>query len=324
MRHPKTGHLVDNGWVVPYSPYLSLTYNCHINVECCASPKAAQYIYKYVTKGNDRAMVMTEVEGQVRNEIQEYQDLRSVGSSEAAWHLMNFPITEQKPAVKALRVHLRDQQQVVFDEEQEIETLELQRETELTAYFDFNKEAQDSGTDLSELCKYVDMPENHVLHDKKWRKRRRGDPVIGRVHTVNPVAGEVFYLRLLLHDNHCIGKTSYEDMLKLSNGRTCETYKEVCCELGLLNDDREWQRILQEAAETQLCPQIRELYVTILLFCFPSDPLALFNEFWRTWADDFEHRSIQRNLMPTEVQLRTMVLLDIDLRLQSLERCIQD
>ena len=24
---------IDNGWIVPYSPYLSLKYNCHINVE---------------------------------------------------------------------------------------------------------------------------------------------------------------------------------------------------------------------------------------------------------------------------------------------------
>ena len=117
---PAKSNTSNNRLVVPYNPYLSLTYNCHINVECCTSPKCVQYLYKYVTKGNDRAMVATEVQDQARNEIQEYQDLRSVGSSEATWHLMNFPITNQKPAVKPLRVHLKDQQQVVFDEEQEL------------------------------------------------------------------------------------------------------------------------------------------------------------------------------------------------------------
>merc|ERR1712035_174830 len=105
-------------------------------------------------------MVATEVEGQARNEIKEYQDLRSVGSSEAAWHLMNFPLTEQKPAVKALRVHLKDQQQIVFDEQQETEALKIQRETELTAFFEFNRKALDNGEDISEMVKYVDMPEN--------------------------------------------------------------------------------------------------------------------------------------------------------------------
>ena len=324
VKHPKSGIMLDNSWVVPYNPYLSLRFNCHINVEICTSAKSTQYIYKYVTKGNDRAMVATEVQDQARNEILEYQDLRSVGSSEASWHLMNFPITEQKPAVKALRVHLKDQHQVVFDEQQETEALEQQRETELTAYFEFNKEALDNGTDMSELCRYVDMPENHVYQNKEWRKRRRGEPVVGRVHTVNPVAGDVFYLRILLHDNHCIGKTSYDDMLKLPNGRNCETFKEVCCELGLLNDDREWHRILTDAAATQLCPQIRELFVTILLFCMPSEPRSLFDEFWSTWVDDFEYRGRMRNQSLTEDQLRTMVLLDVDMRLQSVEKSLQD
>ena len=324
IEHPKTGRIIDSSWIVPYNPYLSLRYSCHINVECCASPKATKYLFKYVTKGNDRAMVATEVQDQERNEIHEYQDLRSVGSSEATWHLLNFPITDRHPAVKALRVHLKDQQQIVFDAEQEIDALENQRHTELTGFFKFNKDALDNGSNLSELCRYVDMPEDHVYANKEWRLRRRGVPVIGRVHSVNPVAGEVFYLRVLLHDNHCIGKTSFDDMLNLPNGRQCETYKEVCCELGLLNDDREWQRILQEAASTQLCSQIRELYVIILQFCFPSDPRALFEEFWRTWADDMERRGHQQNIDLTEDQLQTMVLLDIELRLESFEKSLGD
>ena len=232
VKHPRTGKKVDNSWIVPYNPYLSLRYTCHINVEVCASAKSAKYIYKYATKGNDRAMVSTEVQDEVRNEIVEYQDLRSVGSSEATWHLMNFPITDMKPAVKALRVHLKDQQQVVFDEGQETEALEVQRETELTAFFNFNREALDNGVDITELCKYVEMPENHVYQGKEWRRRKRDEPSVGRVHTVNPVAGDVFYLRILLHENHCIGKSSYDDMLRLSNGRQCETIKRFVVNLA--------------------------------------------------------------------------------------------
>ena len=75
---------VDNNWIVPYSPYLSLRYNCHINVEICMSPLASKYIFKYVTKGEDRAMVRVQIENGeeiVRDEIEEYEDLRSVGSS---------------------------------------------------------------------------------------------------------------------------------------------------------------------------------------------------------------------------------------------------
>ena len=75
----------------------------------------------------------TSVEGQEgqRDEISDYEDLRSVGSSEAAWHLLGFPIAERSPPVLALRVHLEDQQQIVFDEGTEDEVLDNQRVTEL-------------------------------------------------------------------------------------------------------------------------------------------------------------------------------------------------
>jgi hypothetical protein len=43
--------------VVPYNSYLSLRFNCHINVEVCTFVAAAKYLYKYVYKGHDRAQV---------------------------------------------------------------------------------------------------------------------------------------------------------------------------------------------------------------------------------------------------------------------------
>ena len=323
---PKGDRTVDNSWIIPYNPYLSLRFNCHINVECCASPKATKYLFKYVTKGSDRAMVAVEIEGQARNEIVEYQDLRSVGSSEATWHLMDFAITGRHPSVMALRVHLQNEQQVVFDVNSEVEALENQRNTELTAFFKFNEKAIRDGLDATELSKYVDMPKGHTYDKskKQWRHRKRGDSVIGRVHSVNPIAGETFYLRVLLHDDHCKGKTSFQDMLVLPDGRHCETYKQVCFELGLLNDDKEWQRVLTDAENTHLCPQIRELYVIILMFCFPSNPVTLFNEFWSTWTDDFVRRGHLRSLELSDDQLKTMVLLDIEMRLQSFEKSLSD
>ena len=125
------GRIVDNSWVVPYSPYLCLKYEAHINVEICASALAAKYLFKYVYKSPDRAMMQikediagsgqkvsssssardapaidTDVALQVRNEISEYQDMRSIGSSEACWRIFGFDMRSRKPSVIGLRVHL--------------------------------------------------------------------------------------------------------------------------------------------------------------------------------------------------------------------------
>ena len=140
------------------------------------------------------------------------------------------------------------------------------------------------------------------------------------MHTVNPLAGETFYLRILLHDDHCRGKTSFDDMKTLENGRVCETFQETCRELGLLKDDLEWRRVLEESAGTKLCPQIREVFIVILMFCQPANPRALFDEFWMTWTDDFEQKARGQLCSLDENQLRTMLLLDLELRLQSFEK----
>ena len=328
---PKTKRIIDNRYVVPYSPFLCLRYDCHINVEFCTSPKAAKYLYKYVTKGSDRAMVATTLLGeneQPRDEITEYEDLRCVGSSEATWHLMAFPITDRYPPVHALRVHTEDQQQVVFDEGTEEEALEKQRETELTAFFKLNEKLGNEGSESHLMPTYINLPKKfrYDKMKKEWisRQARSEDTVIGRVHTVNPVAGEVFYLRILLHNDHCRGKTSFTDMRSLENGRICESYKEVCRELGLLRDDLEWQRVLEESAGTKLCPQIRELFVVILMFCQPANPRGLYDEFWQTWIDDFEQRSRRQSISLDENQLETMLLLDLEVRLQSFEKELVD
>ena len=53
-----------------------LRYNCHINIEICASIKATKYLYKYVKMGFDRAMMRVDEERQPRNrnEVKEVQD----------------------------------------------------------------------------------------------------------------------------------------------------------------------------------------------------------------------------------------------------------
>ena len=113
-------------------------------------------------------------------------------------------------------------------------------------------------------------------------------------------------------------------MMTLINGRVCESFKEVCSELGLLSNDNEWQKILDESAVTKMCPQIRQMFVIILLFCMPTNPLTLFTEFWTTWYDDIKYKAERRGVRLDEIQLKTLVLLDLEMRLSSFEKRLPD
>ena len=49
----KNGFFFDNRWVVPFCPFLTKKFDCHINVEFVGSFKVVKYIYKYIHKGVD-------------------------------------------------------------------------------------------------------------------------------------------------------------------------------------------------------------------------------------------------------------------------------
>ena len=98
---------------------------------------------------------------------------------------------------------------------------------------------------------------------------------------------------MLLHHDHCKGKKSFSD-LRTVDGDQMESYQEVCRALGLLQDDREWDEALNEGALTCMPAALRELYITILMFCMPSNPKELFEAHYLEWADDFERDARKR------------------------------
>ena len=56
---------------MPRNPWLCAKYNAHINVEVCSTVADVKYLYKYVYKGTDRAVVEVGTD-----EIQSYLDGR--------------------------------------------------------------------------------------------------------------------------------------------------------------------------------------------------------------------------------------------------------
>ena len=316
------GRLVTNQWVVPYNPLLSLKYDGHVNIEVCSSVDGVKYIFMYVYKGSDRQMVRADQLIRAgEDEVTAFRDLRSIGASEACWHLFQFKMSGRSPAVIALQVHLEHQQLIFFQpgEEQQAVAGEPRR-TQLTAWMHYNREsaAEDPG------CLQVLYPEFPRLYrwdkgQKQWFRRRNvlASPTIGRVVSLTPRHGDVFYLRVLLH--HVPGATAFTD-LRTVDGEVCATNQEACLRRGLLQDDGEWAAVLADAVRTSMPGQIRQLFVIILLFCAPADPAALLRRYQADMGEDFTHRHPE--LQPDLVT--SLVLLSIEETLQRAGKSLTD
>ena len=66
-------------------------------------------------------------------------------------------------------------------------------------------------------------------------------------------------------------------------------------------------------------PQIRAMYLIILEFCNPADPVGLFNRHWLEMAEDFS----RKHNNATADQLRGMVAMDLESRLRDKNSSLQ-
>ena len=99
---------------MPYNSFLSIKYNCHINVEVATTVTAVKYLFKYVYKGNNRSVFVPHTSEQSVDEIADYLDGRYISPAEACYRLFAYDITEHFPSVTRLAVHLEDEQSVAF------------------------------------------------------------------------------------------------------------------------------------------------------------------------------------------------------------------
>ena len=277
------GCKLHNGWVVPYSPLLSLRYNCHINLEACMSIKSVKYLFKYVYKGHDCInLQLSESNTYSHDEVSMYVDARYVSAPEAFWRLSEYELHGKSHVVQRLPVHLPDMQNVYFQSGQEEEALGRNTSTKLTAWFALNQKDSSANQYL-----YTEIPSHYtfVSKEKYWKPRKKaGAPTISRMYTVSANDRERYALRCLLL--HVKGATSYEDV-RTYNDVVHNSFHEACIARGLLEDDREWDRALSEAVLLMMPRQCRQLFVTILTHCQPSEPLVLWDRYKESLSEDF-------------------------------------
>ena len=299
--------IVDNSWVVPYCGDLLLLFDCHINFELCMSRVGSiKYLFKYVCKGSDRVTIEICRENRKYDEITTFLDARYVSASEACWRIFKFEIVQNNPHVERLEVHLQDHHTVYFAEGEEKNAVEQggSLRTKLTAWFLSNIKFPNSNH-----IRYIDYPRyfTWVKKDRVWRPRRQfkvlksspnqfdfnRDPcrIVGRIYSVSPREGERYYLRTLLL--HVPGAKSFKDLRTVDNV-THNSFREACVAKGLLADDTEWKRCLQDAFRSRFEP-LTKLFATILAHCELSDPKSLFEDFEDQFVTDIRRRYVKNN-----------------------------
>ncbi|KAJ1689867.1 hypothetical protein LUZ63_014022 [Rhynchospora breviuscula] len=292
----KNGVCLDNKYVVPYNLNLLLKYQAHINVERCHRTDMIKYLFKYICKGRDRAMVsifrnsrqaQPDQQNQgsqetVIDEVLDYLDCRYLAAPEAIWRLFQYNIHYSHPTIERLPIHLPFENNVVFRDSQPLSEVAMNpasRRTRLTAWFDLNV-----SDPAARLLTYPEVTRYYTWHEKEkvWKFRQAGYR-LARMHFVQPTAGDLYYVRMLLNSTR--GATSFDE-LRTVNGVMYSTYKEACNAVGLLDDNSEWLYTMQEAAGSASCEQLRTMFVDILLYSDVADAKELWESCWNYMGDD--------------------------------------
>lgn len=192
--------------------------------------------------------------------------------------------------------------------------------TALTAYFTLCQVDEFAKTLL-----YADIPKYYTWNpsSKAFQRRKQGKPVeghpnvfstgaLGRVYTVHPNNAECFHLRLLLIN--VLGPTSFQN-LRTIDGRLCETYREACQRLNLLEDDLHWDVTLADASISAHPHQIRTLFSIIISTCFPANPLELWRNYRDYMTEDILHQVRRINSNPViqitpEMYNETLIMIE--------------
>ncbi|KAA6360523.1 MAG: putative ATP-dependent DNA helicase, partial [Streblomastix strix] len=250
----------------------------------------SRYIVRKVGQGDNKEQIIN------WNEVKEYSDGLFMCAMEGWMRAEGIPLQKLSHAIKRLAVHLKDEQKIFFNEDQELlaaETADKKKST-LMAFFDLNQFSKEKygekitdNKDDSRNYQYSEIPEffTFKIPERQWCfKSKKGKSALGRIYHVPVKEKELYYLRVLLH--HIKGACNYEDQ-RTVNGIQFETNHDAVQYLGLLADDQEWIFALNEAATLRMPQQLRELFVYILLFCNPENPQNLFNNFITQLSEDF-------------------------------------
>ncbi|XP_017225164.2 uncharacterized protein LOC108201383 [Daucus carota subsp. sativus] len=299
---------LDNRHVVPYHRGLLIKYQGNINVEWFNRNLAIKYLFKYIGKGPDMATIVLEREDRhatnlelpstsqatvvEHDEVKTYVSCRYVSAAEAYWRLFEFPIHHREPFVQRLYFQLENEQEVRFRDNETLPEVVRRIDPDGTMFIQWmlTNRYDELGRELTFVQFLTKFRWDSTA--RRWFRRKQNINVVGRMVYAHPASGERFYMRQLL--NIVQGATSFED-IKRVGGVVYHTYKEACFHRGLLDSDKECHIALEDANAYATAPQLRDLFVTLLVFCEVSNPSEHWEKHWLTLSDDIEYT--QRKLL---------------------------
>jgi len=127
---------------------------------------------------------------------------------------------------------------------------------------------------------------------------------------------------LLLHVKGC---TSYEDVrtIVFEDGatRVCDTFHDTCVQLGLLADDREWVRCMEQVMLIQTnYSLVLQLFATLVIFNNVQNPLVLWEMFESEFITDVQYRYPS---LRSETTARTHLLYELQTEFSVHDRTLQ-
>jgi len=265
----------DASYVVPHNRLLLELWDGHVNVEFAGYVFLVLYLYKYIFKGPDRARV--EIRDGVgdaqreedRDEITRYVRSRYLSSMECMWTTLRYqtyPATS--PPVRCVVVQLPSQLppgDQVSDMLRYLHRPPELRDLRYTEMF-ANFIADD------ELPRYAAAPDYERYESRiKGRlyfyyRRRDRDTIVCRMNTIYIMAGEVWFLRLILLNRPI---ASYEDA-RTVEGRTYPTFQEAAKAAGYATDENEAWLCFTSSLNDSSPPQLRGLFVLLTREGYPT------------------------------------------------------
>jgi len=104
------------------------------------------------------------------------------------------------------------------------------------------------------------------------------------------------------------------------------TFQAACAARGFFENDNEWDQCLEEAGLIQTGQQLRQLFVSILLYNDPVDPRSLYERHLSCLSDDCRYK-LQKQFYiqdPNYEQVESLALHEINIILQRFGKSLSD